>query len=206
MALEGYLFPKCPTSSYCDAAVVRGYLKDYAHHFDLLFSIKHRVNSVSPILPASLAPGVGPQWHVTVENLLEQSSESMTFDAALVCSGKQHRPVCAGHTWLVHLQRKHYPQHAVPQSESLQEQAYRTCGSGLSSRDTSQNMAKEAQKVIISQRPDSPQKFTLSRQFHNILETGPVSYSPEGVVLEDETEEAVDVIILCTGFKFDFPF
>ncbi|CAG7825857.1 unnamed protein product [Allacma fusca] len=193
-------------TSFVSHEQVNQYLHEYADHFQLRSSIQfnHRVVHVTPHLAEyDSENNPSPKWLVSVKDLQLGKEEIEEFDSVMVCNGHFCKPFIPD---IVNIQ--------VFQGEVLHSRDYRSpeifankrvvvLGCGPSGVDISLEIAQVATEVIISFRnPPLESSFPANvRQAFSIK-----SGKSNGFIFEDNQECDCDVLLLCTGYKYDFPF
>lgn len=199
MAFPGFPFPSNLPSFMVHEDVLQ-YLKDYAQHYDILKLIRFetRVDLVQPIRSE------GEQlWKVSSSSVNGEEREEEVFDAVVVCNGHYTIPLVpdiegAGifNGTIVH-------SHDYRAPETYKDQVVVCLGAAASGQDISLDLASQAKKVILSHnkpRLETPLPCNMCQK------PGIERLTKDSVIFTDGEEEKVDVIMLCTGYRYSFPF
>lgn len=201
MAFPDYPFPESLPSFMHHTDVLK-YLEDYCSHFNLekYIKFKTKVDLVKAVTNDNQLT-----WEVTyssLDNPLETTTK--TFDAVIVCVGHYSVPL------VPKLEDQEVFQGTIVHSHNYREPAaYRNkvvvcLGAAASGQDVSLDIATVAKKVVISHNKPPLQTILPDNV---VQESGIARVMPHGVVYKSGAiEPSVDVIMLCTGYRYTFPF
>ncbi|XP_054276741.1 senecionine N-oxygenase-like [Macrosteles quadrilineatus] len=189
-------FPFISENTFTDASEVLHYLEDYCDHFNLKDHIKffHSVKCVKP---------EKDKWHVVSVDLLRNREYVDYFDAVAVCIGHFSVPKVPDLPGITSFQGEVFHSHSYRVPEVFKDQTLLVVGAGFSGTDVTFDTSKFASKVYLSHRAA---KLGL---FSDNVEEVPLVKEVLGdhVIFDDDTtSEHIDVIILCTGYIYSFPF
>ncbi|KAK7933774.1 hypothetical protein WMY93_004670 [Mugilogobius chulae] len=196
-----------------------GYLRLYAQHFKLLPHIQFKT-TVQKVRKTPDFTSTG-QWEVHTETENGQK-QTHVFDAVIVCTGHYTQP---------HLPLQDFPGLEKFEGRYFHSWEYRNCeglqgkrvvviGIGNSGGDIAVEASRVAEKVYLSTRrergslvdwdqipvvnDDLPARILSGRVQ---VKANVKEVSGSSVVFEDGTViDEVDVVILCTGYDYSFPF
>ncbi|XP_038241997.1 flavin-containing monooxygenase FMO GS-OX4-like isoform X2 [Dermochelys coriacea] len=198
MAFPDFPFdPSLP--SFLHHSDVLAYLESYADHFCVREHIRFwwLVDAVSP------AEGPEGGWDVTacrVQDRTVQATER--FDAVIVCSGHYSDPFIPPIPGLETFPGRLLHSHEYRCPEPFAGRTVVLLGAGPSGLDLTLQLAPVAQRVILSHRQP-----LLSPLPGNVLQAAPaVAVAGDTVQFGDGAEHRADVLILCTGYRYHFPF
>uniref|UniRef100_A0A8C3F3H2 Flavin-containing monooxygenase n=1 Tax=Chrysemys picta bellii TaxID=8478 RepID=A0A8C3F3H2_CHRPI len=198
MAFPDFPFdPSLP--SFLHHSDVLAYLESYTDHFRVREHVRFSwlVDAVSP------AEGTEGGWDVTAcwaQDRMVQATER--FDAVIVCSGHYSDPFVPPIPGLETFPGRLLHSHEYRCPEPFAGRTVVLLGAGPSGVDLTLQLAPVAQRVILSHRQP-----TLSALPGNVLQTAPaVGVAGDTVQFGDGAEHRADVLILCTGYRYRFPF
>ncbi|XP_057661541.1 dimethylaniline monooxygenase [N-oxide-forming] 4-like isoform X1 [Diorhabda carinulata] len=197
MQFEGFPFSK-PDHSYVTQPEVLQYIHDYAAHFNLLPHIKFfkHVLKVSPLEKG--------RWSVDVKDLESKTVDTKEFDAIVVCIGNFSVPSIPTFPGLENFQGTTIHSHDFRKSDVYKNRKVLVIGSGSSGIDISRLVKEVADTVIICHRspinPIVPLPDGIQRK------TGIQEFRQHSVLFSDGSEATIDDVILCTGYKYSYPF
>ncbi|XP_002735404.1 uncharacterized protein LOC100377826 [Saccoglossus kowalevskii] len=204
MAFPDFPFDKTLPSFLTHQQVLQ-YLKDYAQHFDLNKFIKFKtcVDHIKPVITSSKENQV--IWDVGFRGI-EQSSddiETQQFDAVIVCNGHYAEPqipniqgMSSFHGNIVHSHHYRHP-------EDYKDKNIVLLGAGASGIDVALDIAPCARRVILSHNKNP----LVSALPENMSQAPGIKYLKDNkVIFKNDQEEEIDVLMLCTGYKYSFPF
>lgn len=197
MQLEGFSFSK-PDHSYVTQPDVLQYINDYAAHFNLLAHIKFfkHVLKVSPLEKG--------RWSVEVQDLKLKTIDTKEFDAMFVCIGSFSVPSIPTFPGLENFQGTVIHSHDYRKSDVYEKRKVLVIGSGPSGIDISRLVKEVTDTVIICHR--SPLHPICSLPSDVQRKTGIQEFRQHSVLFSDGSEATIDDVILCTGYKYSYPF
>ncbi|KAL3516966.1 hypothetical protein ACH5RR_023868 [Cinchona calisaya] len=137
----------------------------------------------------------------------ELSSLDERFDAVVVCNGHHTQPKVARLPGIKKWPGKQIHSHNYKVPEPFRDQVVVVIGDGASAKDICQEIVKVAKEVHLSSR--SPEtKVSKLEMFNNLWQHSRIHYCHENgeVAFEDGASVAADMILHCTGYKYDFSF
>lgn len=198
MAFPGFPFPS-NLPSFMKHEDVLQYLKDYAKHYDILKLIKFdtMVDRVEPIDKKT-----GQVWKVSYRSTNTGANEEI-YDAVIVCNGHYSVPL------VPHIEGDdifsgtivHSHDYRTP--ETYKDQTVVCLGAAASGQDVSLDIATQAKAVILSHNKP-PLQTPLPGNM--CQKPGINRLTKDTVIFSNGEEEKVDVIMLCTGYRYSFPF
>ncbi|XP_027106488.1 flavin-containing monooxygenase FMO GS-OX5-like [Coffea arabica] len=137
----------------------------------------------------------------------ELSSSEEIFEAVVVCNGHYTIPKVADLPGIKSWPGKQIHSHNYRVPEPFRDQVVIVIGAGPSAMDIGQEITKVAKEVHLSSR--SPEiKVSKLEMFNNLWQHSKIEYCYENglVAFQDGTSVAADIILHCTGYKYDFYF
>ncbi|KAK4526897.1 hypothetical protein GAYE_SCF29G4815 [Galdieria yellowstonensis] len=188
-------------SSFPSHQVVLNYLVSFCRNFRLYELIRFRcfVRNIS-----KLEENGSIRWDVTIYDSRRQQEDKKRYDAVVVCNGhytKPFIPKIPGSDWF---SRPIIHSHFYKTPEPFCKLRVAVLGAGNSGVDISYEIRRVASKVSLCHRKCAVRK-TLS---DNLEECPTIEYLDKDgkVYLADKSTLQVDVLLLCTGYEYDFPF
>lgn len=190
-------FPLKHKKSYLPGEEIHKYFVHYADHYHLTKHIKfhHKVCNVKPN---------NNGWEVTVINLLTNVENTINFDAVMVCNGHYSHP------YIPHIPGLecflgdivHSYHYRVP--EPFREKSVLVIGGGASGIDIVLDLAPVTSQLYFSyQRLQAATEKFPDNIRHKPIVTRVTSSAVE---FEDGSMCQIDIIVICTGYKYNFPF
>ncbi|CAM5179053.1 unnamed protein product [Eretmochelys imbricata] len=200
---EVMAFPDFPFDaslpSFLHHSDVLAYLESYADHFCVREHIRFSwlVDAVSP------AEGPEGGWDVTTCRAQDRTVQvTERFDAVIVCSGHYSDPFVPAIPGLETFPGRLLHSHEYRGPEPFAGRTVVLLGAGPSGMDLTLQLAPVAQRVILSHRQPP-----LPPLPGNVLQAAPaVAVAGDTVQFGDGAEHRADVLILCTGYRYRFPF
>ncbi|MCA9711149.1 MAG: hypothetical protein KDK70_35245, partial [Myxococcales bacterium] len=128
------------------------------------------------------------------------------FDAVAVCNGHYSEPRLPALPGLERFGGRVLHSHAYREPRGFSGQRVALLGAGPSGLDLAHELAAVADRVILCAR-DLPRADGLGPWGNLDQRPAIVALSPGGLALGDGTaERGVDVLVLCTGYRYAFPF
>lgn len=193
-------------------AAVAQYLADYAAAENLTGSIRfgHGVQSVVPLMPDGRSwrhPSSESDvvWQITVTHRGDASAE--TFDAVAVCNGHYTVPNVPPLPGLELFPGEVLHSHNYRRRDPFADRVVAMLGAKASGFDLSRDVAEVATRVHLCAR-DHDGVATVGAN-HNIdLRSSIVALHDDASIELTDGSRIVDVddVILCTGYRYDFPF
>ncbi|CAL7946422.1 unnamed protein product [Xylocopa violacea] len=198
MGYPDYPVPDSP-ESYLTRTQILEFLNSYCDHFNIRQYIRflHNVELVEP--------STGDRkWTVKVKDLKKNTVLTESFDAVMVCNGHYFEPSTPnlkGHL-IFQGQQLHSHDYRVP--DIFANKTVVVVGAGPSGMDLALDISKTAKRVYLSHHL----KESIGTIFpENVVQKPDIKELTEHTVLfQDGTNEPVDVVFYCTGYKYSFPF
>ncbi|XXG75908.1 hypothetical protein AAC387_Pa08g0375 [Persea americana] len=137
------------------------------------------------------------------------ADESEVFDAIVVCNGHFTEPRIAEIPGIEVWPGKQIHSHNYRVPDPFQDQVVVLIGSSVSAFDISGDICAFAKEVHLSSR-SAPDKQPMSKQpgydnvwLHSMIER---AHADGTVAFRDGSSVRADIILHCTGYKYDFPF
>ncbi|KAK7309041.1 hypothetical protein RJT34_05463 [Clitoria ternatea] len=179
------------------------YLQDFASEFEICELVRFRTEVV--------AAGFGEcgKWRITSKSY-ENDSDSVDeiYDAVVVCNGHYVKPRLADFPGMNAWSGKQMHSHNYRTPEPFQDQVVVLIGNSNSGADISREVETVAKEVHIAARSieedklgkvPGHEKIWLHSMIDSVHEDGTV-------VFQDGNAVHADIIMHCTGYKYDFPF
>ncbi|XP_057449844.1 flavin-containing monooxygenase FMO GS-OX-like 4 isoform X2 [Lotus japonicus] len=179
------------------------YLKDFAADFEIDGEL---VRFQTEVVFAGL--GETGKWRVTSRSSNDSDCVDEIYDAVVVCNGHYAQPRLAHIPGIDAWPGKQMHSHNYRTPEPFQHQVVVLIGSAASAVDISREIATVAKEVHIAARSVEEDKLGKVPGHDNLwLHSMIDSVHEDGkVVFQDGSAIAVDCILHCTGYKYDFPF
>ncbi|XP_040577251.1 uncharacterized protein [Lepeophtheirus salmonis] len=192
MAFPDYPFPPS-FDSFLKHTEVLKYIQDYSSNILKYIQFHTKVLSVCPR---------GSKWSIETLNLLKNEQQITEFDAVVVCNGHYSTPTYGQIKGIDSYSGKVLHSHNYRIPEPYKGKRVLVFGAASSGIDISIEIAKFASKVYLSHNNSLYPRLTHIQQVPGI-----VSYEEPFFVLQDNScLKDIDVLLYCTGYKFDFPF
>lgn len=190
--------------SYLTRSEIVDFLNSYCDNFQLrkFISFLHNVELVEPINDEK--NGNIQKWRIRVKNLSNQVVIEEIFDAVMVCNGHYFQPsipeIKGNDTFLGGKMHSH--DYRVP--DVFKDKSVVILGAGPSGMDLALEISSVAKKVILSHHLKDP---VLTKFPNNVIQKPDVlEFKKDKAIFNDNSEEKIDFIFYCTGYKFSFPF
>ncbi|XP_026324896.1 senecionine N-oxygenase isoform X2 [Hyposmocoma kahamanoa] len=198
-------FPDFPVPesdrSYLPAKEMLAFLQLYSdkHGVTEHIKFKHHVQLVKPKQGRS-----GELWDVTFKDISTGVSETREYDYVFVCNGHYNTPFIPQIPGLKEFQGDVMHSHDYRVPEIFSGKKVLVVGAGPSGMDIALEITSVSPKVILSHHL----KEQLRTVFPDNLVQKPDVIRVEGTkaFFQDGTEDDVDVMFLCTGYMYNFPF
>lgn len=200
MALPGVPFD-AQEMSYLRSDDVLKYLQRLAATFNLesLIRFRHRVTSVRPLVDTT-------KWSITAKNLLNDAETTGVFDAVFVCNGHYSVPAFPDNvTGRSRFRGLQLHSHEYRRAERFAGKSVLIIGSGPSGTDIAWLIKPLVRKLAISVHAPNREKIALTFGAEAVR-PDVAELSDAGVTFADASTEAFDVILYCTGYRYEFPF
>ncbi|XP_032518605.1 senecionine N-oxygenase-like isoform X2 [Danaus plexippus] len=198
-------FPDFPIKgsekSYISAKEMLNFLDRYAeeHNVKKCIKFKHHVQMIKP----KQTPA-GELWDVTYKHLATGLSTTREYDYVFVCNGHYNTPFIPNIPGLKNFEGEVMHSHDYRVPDVFKDKNVLVIGAGPSGLDIALEITSVCSKVILSHHI----KDQLKSTFPSNLEQKPDVVRIEGnaAVFQDGTTEQIDVVFLCTGYLYNFPF
>ncbi|CAH1116805.1 unnamed protein product [Phaedon cochleariae] len=200
MLFEGFPYKKELTHSYISQQEVLEYIEAYAEFFKLSTHIKlyHHLEVVSPI--------PGQIWSVQVRNLKTNMLETREFDSIMICVGEYSDPIIPELLGINKFDGSMIHSHDYRNPNPYKNKIVLIVGAGASGIDIAAKVFPVAKKVIQCQRTSTSSEFKLNMVDGVIIKPEIDEIFEKSVKFIDGSEEEIDDIILCTGYRISLPF
>ncbi|XP_053674884.1 senecionine N-oxygenase-like [Anopheles nili] len=184
-------------NSYIDSKDILSFIRLYADRYDIKRYIKfaHHVIQVHPTKDG--------QWIVEVENLAEQQKLFYRFDFLFICNGHYHTPNIPCIKGSNRFQGQQLHSHDYRNADHYEDKAVLVIGAGPSGMDIALELTKKARRVTISHHMEL---LTFAFPSNLNQQTDVSLFTENGAKFTNGHEESYDVILYCTGFRYNFPF
>ncbi|VDI83804.1 Hypothetical predicted protein [Mytilus galloprovincialis] len=180
------------------------YLQRYVDYCDLEKYIKFNT-IVTNAVPRS--PGdAKTKWEVTYCDVSDPTKSSTEeFDAVIICNGNCVFPNVPPFPGIDAFQGRLLHSRDYRQAEEFKGQNVAVVGSSYSGKDVARQLSDFADKVYLT-HIDEPIKTVYENG--NVIEKnlGIREIKESSIVLENGKEVHLDAIVMCTGYKYQFPF
>ncbi|KAL7297720.1 flavin-containing monooxygenase FMO GS-OX5-like [Trichogramma pretiosum] len=184
--------------SYLHRTEILEFLNNYCDHFKLREKIRflHNVELVEPL--------ENNKWRLNLRNLQTNETSSEEFDAVMICNGHYFAPSLANLAGKDVFKGQQLHSHDYRKPEPFADKRVVVIGAGPSGMDLALEISKKAKRVILSHHL----KETILTKFpDNVVQKVDVAELKENsAVFKDGSEEDIDIVFYCTGYKYSFPF
>ncbi|XP_014211421.1 flavin-containing monooxygenase FMO GS-OX-like 4 [Copidosoma floridanum] len=181
--------------------VILDYLKSYATHFQLRQYIQFQtvVESIKLKDPSS------EKWQVRVRNVGNERTDTLVFDAVIICNGHYSDPRIPRIRGLGDFKGLTMHSHDYRYPEFFAGKRVVVLGAASSGIDIATELSRSASHVHLSHDNDRLAGKGESLGFEEVV--GIDGFADDKFILKDGTSVAgVDALILCTGYNFTYPF
>ncbi|KAK4353987.1 hypothetical protein RND71_026181 [Anisodus tanguticus] len=142
-----------------------------------------------------------------VESKTDELSSGEVFDSVVICNGHYTIPRVANIPGINNWPGKQIHSHNYRVPEPFNDQIVVVIGDGPSGLDISQDIATVAKQVHLSTRSSEIEVSKLDN-YANLWNHSKIDYVDESgeVTFMDGSSIHADIILHCTGYKYDFPF
>ena len=212
MAFPDYSFPTS-SNSYLHHSEVRKYLENYTNHFNLESYIRFgtEVVEVKPVKQNEIKSDIGgksrqERWLVTSKNHDAGTTETDEFVGVVVSNGHYSVPYCPEISGLKNnFKGMVLHSHTYREPEFFKNKVVLVLGASNSGQDIGMEIAEVAKSVILSSN-NPPLSSPLPKNMTQELGINHCN-GPDSFIMKDKKEiKDVDVLLLCTGYKYDYPF
>ncbi|XXG75909.1 hypothetical protein AAC387_Pa08g0376 [Persea americana] len=212
MGFRDYPFVAKPTNKERDSRRFPGhvevllYLQDFALDFGLMGLVRFKTEVFDVHLVDE------GRWMVRSRKVRMDGcddDENEVYDGVVVCNGHYMEPRIAEIPGIDVWPGKQIHSHNYRVPEPFQDQVVILIGSSASAVDISRDIYAFAKEVHVSSR-SAPDKQPASKKpgydnmwLHSMIES---AHDDGTVIFRDGSSVLADVILHCTGYKYDFPF
>nr|CBI83750.1 flavin-dependent monooxygenase [Arctia caja] len=196
MELPDYPFPAGPVSSFLSGPCIYKYLEGYTKQFNLEKYIQFRslVTNVEK---------VGDNWKVTYMKTGTKQNVSEECGFVVVANGEYTAPHVPYFAKQEDFKGKMLHSHDYRDSEDYRGLRVLVVGAGPSAFDLAAHLINVTSMFIHSHHLDAK----IQKVYGNYKRKPDIKhFTPTGAVFVDDTTEEFDVAILCTGYRYSFPF
>ncbi|KAL3853381.1 hypothetical protein ACJMK2_016927 [Sinanodonta woodiana] len=200
MAFPDFPF-KTGAPSFISHEEVLQYLENYATHYRLYKYIKFQtiVETVRPLKGDN-----NTSWELTYCPVKERDQScTELFDAVIVCNGHYSVPLYPDIVGLEDFAGQVIHSHDYREPEKYADLRVVCLGAAASGQEICLDIASKAKQVYLSH--DTP--FLKTDLPSNVEQQPGIKYLTKSSVIFSNNEEVeIDALILCTGYKYSFPF
>nr|XP_023025798.1 senecionine N-oxygenase-like [Leptinotarsa decemlineata] len=192
-------FPhKKPEHSYISQTEVLNYINEYAEAFNLLQFIKF-YHHVEKVIPSN-----DKRWNLELTDLKTRENIKNEYDAVFVCVGNYSVPSVPKLEGITSFQGSVIHSHDYRNPKSYKNKTVLIIGSGPSGIDIAKLVSSVADKTILSHRSELHPSWKISEEI--AIKPEVRQFKPRSVIFHDASEEEIDDVIFCTGYKYSYPF
>ncbi|XP_058794949.1 uncharacterized protein LOC131666357 isoform X2 [Phymastichus coffea] len=184
---------------------VLNYLKDYARRFNLRQYIELNTLVESVQLVPSTEQCHSEKWKVKVRNIKSRETKEEVFDAIIVCNGHYFEPYIPSIPGISNFHGQIIHSHKYRTAEAFSGKTVILLGASSSGIDIAFELSGHASQVYLSHNKERLANERNCLGFNEVR--GVEKYEDKAFVLRDgERIGNVDVLLLCTGYQFVYPF
>ncbi|VEN41239.1 unnamed protein product [Callosobruchus maculatus] len=185
--------------SYLTQAEILDFLNLYADNFNLRPLIKFNC------MVTDIRPMEDNTWQVTFVHKPTKEEASDIYDAVMICNGHYNEPSYVDYEGQENFRGTIEHSHSFRSPEPYEGKRVLIVGSGPSGLDLTLQISRVAKYVALSHH--SPE-IVNSQYPDHVIQKPDVKRVVDGEQVEfvDGTCCGFDVILLCTGYKYSFPF
>ncbi|KAB5543573.1 hypothetical protein PHYPO_G00080780 [Pangasianodon hypophthalmus] len=205
---EVMMFPDFPFDSHLPSFLthwdVQQYLETYCKSHDITPHIKFNT-MVEEVKPISMETDKGGavRWEV-ISRGMHGGHSTQTFDSVFICSGHYSVPHLPSIPGIEHFKGKVMHSHSYRCPEPFAHQSVVVLGAGASGVDISFELAQAKAQVILSHTKTAlpfslPLEIQQAPPVVKVLDNGSLFF-------QDGSVAHAQVLLLCTGYNYHFPF
>ncbi|XP_049403717.1 flavin-containing monooxygenase FMO GS-OX-like 2 isoform X4 [Solanum stenotomum] len=177
------------------------FLNEFANDFAINELIRFNTEVVR-VAPVEFG---GNRW--IVESKSEELSSEEVFDSVVICNGHYTVPRVANIPGIKNWPGKQIHSHNYRVPEPFKDQTVVVIGDGPSGLDICRDIATVAKQVHLSTRSSEIEVSKLDN-YENLWNHSKIDHVDESgeVTFLDGSSIHADIILHCTGYKYDFPF
>ncbi|XP_063381060.1 senecionine N-oxygenase isoform X2 [Cydia fagiglandana] len=198
-------FPDFPIpeseKSYLPAKDMLAFLQLYSdkHGVTEHIKFKHHVQLIKPRATPS-----GEVWDVSYKNLVTGVSETREYDYVFVCNGHYNTPFIPSIPGLKEFEGDVMHSHDYRVPDIFANKRVLVVGAGPSGMDIALEVTSVSSHVILSHHLKEQPRTVFPE---NLVQKPDIErLEGKKVVFVDGSVEEVDVVFLCTGYLYNFPF
>ncbi|XP_044744633.1 senecionine N-oxygenase [Coccinella septempunctata] len=193
-------FPDFPipdqNKSYLTQAEILEFLTQYVEHFELgpIIKTNHMVTEIRPL--------ENDRWQITAIYKPTNTRIVKEFDSVIICNGHYNEPTIPKFEGQEKFKGQIFHSHKYRSPKPFAGLRVLVVGAGPSGLDMALHISKVAEKVVLSHHVKEAKGIDFLEQkpdIRRILDETMVEFV-------DGTSCCFDCILLCTGFKYSFPF
>ncbi|XP_018577185.1 senecionine N-oxygenase [Anoplophora glabripennis] len=196
-------FPDFPIpeqkKSYLTQAEILDFLNLYADFFNLKELIKFNTMVID------IHPLENNQWELTYVDKPTNERITNTYDAVMICNGHYNEPVMPNFLGQENFTGKIEHSHSFRSPECNKDQRVLVVGAGPSGLDLTLQVSRVAKYVVLSHHSPEANKTEVPENVEKKPDIKRI-INFEMVEFVDGSCCGFDVILLCTGYKYSFPF
>uniref|UniRef100_A0A182QBZ2 Flavin-containing monooxygenase n=1 Tax=Anopheles farauti TaxID=69004 RepID=A0A182QBZ2_9DIPT len=194
-------YPDFPIPVQHDSYIASEDILSFLHLYAVRYGIEKHIKFEHNVL--QVLPAADGRWIVEVENLVENVKQQYSFDFLLVCNGHYHTPNVPDLQGNNIFQGQQLHSHDYRCAVHYKDKAVLVIGAGPSGMDIALELTKRARYVTISHHMDRL-NFPLPSNLHQQPDVAQLTET--GAKFTNGQEQAFDVVLYCTGFRYNFPF
>ncbi|KAM3281177.1 flavin-containing monooxygenase FMO GS-OX5 isoform X1 [Capsicum chacoense] len=177
------------------------FLNEFAEDYGIIESIRFN----SEVVRVEQVEFEGNRW--VVRSKTDEFSSEELFDAVVICNGHHTIPRIANIPGINNWPGKQMHSHNYRVPEPFMNQIVVVIGDGPSGLDICRDIATVAKQVHLSARSSEAEVSKLANSA-NIWNHSKIDHVDESGVVSflDGSSIHADIILHCTGYKYDFPF
>uniref|UniRef100_A0A7E4UP27 Flavin-containing monooxygenase n=1 Tax=Panagrellus redivivus TaxID=6233 RepID=A0A7E4UP27_PANRE len=196
---EVMAFPEVPfpesDRSFIPHQEVLQYLQRFGSEFEEIIKYNTKVVTVKR---------ANSGWDVTIDSA-DSGTTNLKFDIVFVANGHYSCPRIPEFAESLHVPWIH--SHDYRSASVYAEKTVVVAGAGPSGIDIALQIGQKAKKVYLCHNAHDTTKLEFPKQINIVPGLRGTSESGKDLLLSDGTTLSnVDAVVLCTGYKFDFPF
>ncbi|XP_032684627.1 flavin-containing monooxygenase FMO GS-OX-like 2 isoform X2 [Odontomachus brunneus] len=202
MNFPDYMTMEAQEPSCVSHQEVLNYLKDYTKHFD----IRRHIHFNTKVEYVRFEPSEDcncDRWHVRVKNLKTNETEVRYFDAIIICNGHYFNPYVPIIPGIESFSGLILHSHAYRKPEEFSGKTVLVLGAASSGIDIGIDLSDHATRVYLSHNND---RLTGVLPSNMTQVMGVDSINGTTFYLKDKSTVNADAFIMCTGYKYSFPF
>ncbi|XP_044487618.1 flavin-containing monooxygenase FMO GS-OX-like 4 isoform X2 [Mangifera indica] len=187
---------------YPGHAEVLKYLKEFAREFGIEEMVRFETEVVNVVLLDN------NKWKVRSKKAYHNDYSDEIYDAVVVCNGHHTQPRIAEIPGIESWPGKQIHSHNYRTPEPFRDQVIVLIGSSASAVDICRDIAGVAKEVHVASRSVADETYEKQPGYDNMWRHSMIESAHEDgtVVFRNGNMVLADVILHCTGYKYQFPF